>query len=383
MVDTLQNVGAMHVKSYDTLTAVRWDSILDKNTQQESIQRFPDAQIQQQLTIGNDTFLNTDKEITIRDPAVSTQELVAAAGSFCYLDQLVLDVSACDFDTQQLLALRRVYPGEIRCNLELFGFRFDSSVQELDFSGISMKSTDELEQMLPILQKLKKVIMCDCGFSSEEMDALSHRQPDVQFVWNVQIGRAVIRTDTTAFIPWKFGYYPTGGVSPLSDADNRLFDKDCVELKYCRDMVALDLGHMGLTDFSFLQYMPNLQYLILADNPATDYSGLQYAKNLVFLEIFMTEFDQAEVLTSLTNLRDLNLGYSTIKNWEPLTEMTWLERLWIPGAYNLTTKNGHEIKEALPNTQVIYNGAHSTDHNWRGGKYYKQMRDLLGMPHLD
>ena len=255
-------------------------------------------------------------------------------------------------------------------------------VEELDLSGIPMENTQAVEQALTLLPKLKKVIMCDCGIPSEEMDAMGQRHPQIKFVWNVRIGRAVIRTDVTSFISCKFGYWPVGGVGPLEDADNRLFDEDCVEFKYCRDMIALDLGHMALTDFSFLQYMPDLEYLILADNPATDFSDLQYVPKLVFLEMFMTEFDQAEVLTQLKNLKDLNLGFSRIEHWEPLMEMTWLERLWIPGTRWMHTEDYYQLKAALPDTQLVYKAKHSTDLNWRGGRYYKQMRDLLGMPHL-
>ena len=356
------------------------DRLLSAEQRQRIRTANPGIRFQWHVDVDGSIFLNTATHISLGGLDATCEALIRRADELKHVR--ILDVAGCGLDVSAMLALKYAFHAELRGDFVLFDRVVSLDVEELDLSGIPMENTQAVEQALTLLPKLKKVIMCDCGIPSEEMDAMGQRHPQIKFVWNVRIGRAVIRTDVTSFISCKFGYWPVGGVGPLEDADNRLFDEDCVEFKYCRDMIALDLGHMALTDFSFLQYMPDLEYLILADNPATDFSDLQYVPKLVFLEMFMTEFDQAEVLTQLKNLKDLNLGFSRIEHWEPLMEMTWLERLWIPGTRWMHTEDYYQLKAALPDTQLVYKAKHSTDLNWRGGRYYKQMRDLLGMPHL-
>lgn len=355
------------------------DRLLSVQERQSLSSVYPNIRFQWYVEVDDSRFLNTATHISLGGLDVSVQSLIDCADQFECVK--ILDVAGCGLEPSDLLDLKNAFGAKLEGDLTLFDRVVDLDVRELDLSGIIMQDTLAVEQAVCLLSQLEKVIMCDCGINSEEMDAMSQKYPSVRFVWNIRLGKAVIRTDETSFISCKFGYWPKGGVGPTEDAANRLFDEDCRELKYCRDMIALDMGHMALTDISFLEYMPNLQYLILADNPIEDFSPLQYVPNLVFLEIFMTSFDQAEVLTQLKNLKALNIGYSQIKNWEPLMEMTWLERLWLPGT-RLESTSYWQIKAALPDTEFIYRGEHSTDHNWRDSDYYRQMRDLLGMPHL-
>ena len=154
------------------------------------------------------------------------------------------------------------------------------------------------------------------------------------------------------------------------------------EMKYCVDLVCLDMGHMGISDYSFLEYMPNMKYLVLCGTNGTDFSALANLKELVFLELFMTEFDQAEVLTGLTKLEDLNLGNSEIENIEPLKEMTWLKRLWLPGARKVPYAEREALQGALADTIVNFMGVGSTDQGWRESPNYYAMRDLLGMGYM-
>lgn len=356
------------------------DTLICADARGEISERYPDICFVWQVQIGNSVFLSTDQQLNLREANAEAEELVNGAQWFYDVQQV--DVSGCGYSVEQLLAIREAFDARVDSELELFGVNFTTDAQELDFSGILMEDTVAIEQIIPLMPNLRKVTMCDCGIPSEQMDAMGKRNPQVRFIWTVQIGRAVLRTDVTAFIPCTFGYWPTGGISPYKDAENRLFDEDCKEFRYCIDMICLDLGHMGLTDISFLESMPKLQYLILADNPIEDFTALQYLPELVHLELFMTKFDQADVLAKLKKLETVNLGYTRPTNWQPLTEMTWLEMLWLPGT-KLPGDTYLQIVEALPNTIVDYTGEHSTDHGWRNSDNYREMRDLLGMRYLE
>ena len=171
---------------------------------------------------------------------------------------------------------------------------------ELDLSGIPMNSVDTLEAGLKYFNNLQKVVMCDTGLPSEEIDALWKRHPETRFVWNVQIGRFWIRTDATTLMPFQYGYNGTKGI--------RLYDKDCTEMKYLVDMVCMDFGHMGIQDVSFLAYMPNLEYLIIADAPVPDISAMANLKKLKYLEAFLCHILDISPLLGCTSLEDLNLG---------------------------------------------------------------------------
>ena len=127
--------------------------------------------------------------------------------------------------------------------------------------------------------------------------------------------------------------------------------------------------------------MPKLKYLILADTIGTDFSYIKDLKELVFLELFLTDFQDTEVLTTLTALEDLNIAFTEVDDITFLKQMPWLKRLWI--AYtDIPYKQCIELQQALPNTKVDYSASHPTGNNWRDTKNYFEMRDYLGMYYL-
>ncbi|NVH05540.1 hypothetical protein DNN95_24510, partial [Escherichia coli] len=65
----------------------------------------------------------------------------------------------------------------------------------------------------------------------------------------------------------------------------QLPDSYAYNLRYCEEMVCLDVGHMTLTDISFVEFMPNLKYLILAWTEVQYIEPIRSCKNLVFLEL--------------------------------------------------------------------------------------------------
>lgn len=239
---------------------------------------------------------------------------------------------------------------------------FPSDAEEIDLSGMEIESTDWVEKRIPYMPRLQRVIMCDCGIDDEEMDALNRRYETIRFVWTVHIGRISVRTDTNYFAPVVTGDHVT--------------EIDMGPLKYCTDVVAIDLGHMAVRTCDWAEYMPNLQYLILADTGITDIGPLANCENLVFLELFLTAVRDYSPLLSCTKLEDLNLCYS-YGSAEPVKQMTWLKRLWWDG-------NPYETKgleEYLPDTECNFSSGSSTGGSWRLGERYKEQRDILGMPY--
>lgn len=332
-------------------------------------QQRPELEVHYTVQIGGVEYPESTGELTLEN---ADAEEVAAA--LPYLPNLVnVTFTGTAPDSERICEWMGAYPNvKFVWNFEVCGVAATSLDTELVLSGIRMEGVEEVESSLKYFYNLQKVEMCECGIPSEEMDALWKRHPETRFVWMVQVGECDLRTDITSFMPYQFGY----------DGYSKLKDKHMGELKYCVDLVCMDLGHMAISDYSFLEYMPNMQYLILADTEGDDFSVLANLKELKYLELFMTSFDQAEVLTGLTKLEDLNLGTSKIDNIEPLKQMTWLKHLWMPATLKVSGMEKQELVDALPDTVINYKGAGSTGNGWREIPNYYAMRDLLNMSYM-
>lgn len=253
--------------------------------------------------------------------------------------------------------------------VEICGKAVSADTVELDLSGIAVEDVTRIEEKLGYLPRLETVIMCDCGVSNEEMDALNRRHGEIRFLWNVTLGPYItVRTDLKAFISRPYKCY--------------LNDEWAYNLRYCTEMVCLDLGHNKITHCEFVAFMPDLKYLILADTEVSDLTPLTGLKNLVFLEVFLTPVTDYSPLATLTALEDLNICYTQGKDGAPLMQMTWLKRLWWSSC-RMSKEDRTVLRETLSNTEIVMNQYSSTGGGWRKGQNYFDMRDMLGMDYME
>lgn len=280
-----------------------------------------------------------------------------------------VNLTGCGIPTAELIELTRRHPRiQFLFDVQMGPVKVSSDARQIDLSGHAIDDLSSVEAVLPCFRQLEKVIMCGCGIPSEEMDALNQRHPDIRFVWTVNLGGLEVRTDETYFIPTKF------------DVD--VSNKDLEELRYCVDMIGVDVGHMkGVTHCEWAAYMPNLKYLILADTNVSDLTPLTGLKNLVFLELFLTRVRDTSPLLTCTALEDLNLCY-TYADVEPVTRITWLKRLWWAGNWNAKVRYGDTFRENIPQCTFVFDTESSTGEGWRKGKNYYAMRDLFGMSYM-
>lgn len=354
-LEKLQTVEAAGCRDYEVLMHLK--------------QVRPELQVNYTVRIGETEYADLIEELTLEN--AQAEEVTAALPYLTNLKTITFTGDAPE--NEQIYEWMCAYPDvKFVWTFEVCGVSATSLDTELILSGILMESVEAVEDSLKYFYDLQKVEMCECGIPSEEMDALWKRHPETRFIWTVQVGVCNLRTDITSFMPYQFGY----------DGYSKLKDRHMGELKYCVDLICMDLGHMAISDYSFLNYMPNMQYLILADTEGDDFSVLANLKELKYLELFMTSFDQAEVLTGLTKLEDLNLGNSRIDNIEPLKQMTWLKHLWMPATKKVSSTEKRELQEALSNTVINYQGAGSTGNGWREIPNYYIMRDLLNMSYM-
>lgn len=351
LLDKLESVDAGACSDYDSLMTIR--------------EIRPELNVNYTVTIAGEKLPGDSTQITLEN--ADGEEL---AGMLGYLPDLTdVTLTGTTPDNETIYAMMQQWPEvTFHWEFDVLGVQTSSTATELILSNIPMDSTEAVENALKYFYALERVEMCECGISSEEMDALGQRHPETRFVWSIHIGSGSIRTDAVAFIPFKVGY----------NIDRPCYDSQLKELKYCVDLICLDLGHMRMTDISFLHYMPKMKYLILADIVVKDFSVLAELKELIYLELFRSDFEDVSLLLGMTKLEDLNIGWTPLKNPELLKEMPWLKRIWITRV-GMTEAQNRELKAALPNTYVHTTSAHPTEGGWRQAQNYYDMRDLLGM----
>ncbi len=310
---------------------------------------------------------------TLRLPAGAggdAEELYAALGRLTKLKKL--DLRDCDLTPSQLARILALCGGvEMDYVIRLGGCTFTADAEEIDISGSYIDDLDEVRAAVSLMPGLKKVVMSDCGVSDEEMDALDREYEDVRFVWTVHFNIYSLRTDATFFC--------AADVPFLNYDAPVLNDAQLYPVRYCRDMIALDLGHMWIEDLSFLYNMPHLKYLILVGGRFHDITPIGSLEDLQYLEIFQTNPWDISPLVNCKKLEHLNMCYCFGFDLSPLKEMKQLKRLWWAG---LGPIRGAELVEALPDTQVycpFEDPQGSTGGGWREDEAYYEMRDQFAM----
>lgn len=413
----LKEVDASQCTDYAALLALR--------------QRRPDCRILYRITLGDQEFDNFTRELTLEAP--STAELLEKLPLLPELETLTL--TGTPLPPEDLLTLRDAFPTlELRYSVALCGELYPWDVESIDLSGTSV-TAQELSAVLPLLPRLGKLTLQDtaltdselkdlaaqypetfflctldfaglpcptdaatidlsrrevtaetvdamlpyfpkltkldlsrCGIDDETMDALNQRHPNVSIVWTLRIGLVNVRTDDTVFYP--------SSVNELYMPNEQQLEK----LRYCTEMVAVDVGHCYTTNCDWARYMPHLKYLIIADNPISDLSPLSGLKELIYLEVFRTDVTDYSPLLGCTALQDLNIG-CTYGDPAPLAQMPWLHNVywWYGSTHDATIlENAQWLAEQLPDTNVVANGKRSIDGGWRQIPNYYIFRNYIG-----
>lgn len=270
----------------------------------------------------------------------------------------------------ELISLREQYPNvKLHWDVEVFGETYPDTVEELDISQEPIASLELAREIAGKFPNLTKLILNTDGIENEEVAAYREEaRSQYKVVWTVKLGKVcVARTDDTWFMPIRQGdYYFT--------------EEAAYNLRYCEDMVCLDLGHHLIKTLEFARFMPHLKYLILAWTLCSSVDGLENCKELIYLEVDHSGILNLDALVGCTALEDLNINecYAPV---DPLLEMPWLKNLWVTDR-SYTTKM--RLVEGLPDTNVVTVDYSSyTGMGWRNLQNYYEMRDYLGMYYMD
>ena len=176
---------------------------------------------------------------------------------------------------QELKALLEAYPDlEITWEKTVLDQLHTSEETEFDLSGMTLESTDPVEEAMAYFPNAQKVILSGCGLDNETLAAFREKmRQDYKVVWTVTVTGIEVRTDETIF--------------HSSAHEIALIDEQSYDLFYCEDMIVVDIGHSHVKYIEWVKGMPNLKYLILADNWIKDLTPISSCKNLIYLELFM------------------------------------------------------------------------------------------------
>ena len=358
------------------------------------------------LRFGTKTYPDTVEELDVTGVTDGELELLQL------LPELkTLHLKNPEADPETVAQLRSTYPkADISWEVEIAGVSFPDDTKEVDLSAVLESSAaqttagtaagtqtaagaqtttktqtttgtatgtqstapavtlnlEDLEKKMSYLSDAKQVFLGKCGLDNEELAALRERVRDsYKLVWTVQLGKKLTaRTDDTTFMPIREHVY-------------YFLDEDAYNLRYCEDMLCVDVGHMGLTNIDFVKGMPHLQILILAHNgQLQDISPISSCKELIFLELDWSAVKDFTPLVGCTSLEDLNIGL-TYPSVEPLMQMTWLKNLWM-----VDRGGAYQLSQALPDTKIVASADVTVGAGWRNLPNYYKMRDMLGMEYM-
>lgn len=334
------------------------------------------------IRLGNELVETSATDLTVEDVTDAQLHLLGCLPS---LKQLHLVNPQAEPET--VFALETTYPGvQTTWEIRIGDASFQSTDTEIDLSQVVVTDLAEVEQKMEYLPNAETVIFGLCGIDNPswgnskaknlavceiENEALSEYRDRVRdkykVVWTVRLGPSIaLRTDKDNFMPNHFGV-------------GQFFDDYTVNLKYCEDMVCLDLGHMTMHTIDFVTYMPKLKYLILAWTEVQYIEPIRTCKNLIWLELDNSCIRDYSPLVDCTALEDLNIG-KTFCDITPILQMTWLKNL-----YMIFGNGGDAWKasQALPNTHVVASGDATVGGGWRRLPNYYAMRDALHMYYMN
>ncbi len=256
---------------------------------------------------------------------------------------------------------------------DIIGMALDLGAEILALyeAGIQMTDRQELAEVLDRMPNLKEVRMYTSEMSTEDQEWLFDRYyPRIFFGFTVKIGPHAIRTDQTAF--------STLHLAGDMKGDERHTSEELFPIRMCTKLRALDLGHNYLTDLSFLNWLPDIEVLIISPNYGLeDISPVANCKKLVYLECFNTPITDLSPLAGLTELRDLNLTRDgKVKDLSPLYELPKLERFWwghmdrVPNDQRKTMREKHKGCKFV----MVYD---PTSGGWRSHSHFRELHSFF------
>ncbi|MDO4564443.1 MAG: leucine-rich repeat domain-containing protein [Clostridia bacterium] len=266
-----------------------------------------------------------------------------------------LDLQSLPYTIAEVAAVKQELPAlKILWSFELYGRTLCTTDEgEIDLSYSEVGDMDELIAALSLLENAETVNLSHCNLSNEELAALREQVTNTKVVWTIRFRRWELRTDAVAFSTFQDD--PPAYALTSGDVD---------ALRYCTELVALDLGHNAITELSFLEPLTELKVLLLSDNYITDISVLAKLDKLMYLEMFLNRISDLSPLAGKTSLLDLNLCYNRFTDVSAIISCENLERIWLAQC-EVSDENRARLTAAFPNAVFDFDSPSCTRNGWR------------------
>jgi hypothetical protein len=284
--------------------------------------------------------------------------------------ELMKEDGSCALTPDQIKVLQDAIP-EVPCHFTfaLFGKQVSTSDTVIEFKDTPIYDSGlaKIEEAMALMPKLETVKLDNCGTTSEAMDKLRSKYPDLGIHWRVWFGKYTCMTDETVL-----------------RLTNGLKNEHIGEMKYLTMAEYVDIGHNEfLSDISFFEYMPNVKLIIGSGTSIKDVSSLKDLKNLEFLELcFCSNLKDLTPIATMTGLKYLNIGGTNANDITPIMERP-LER-FVCMLTNVPHAQKDAYARAFPDCLIVKTGRQPFGYGWRYiddgytfNDYYLTMRKIF------
>ncbi len=317
---------------FPQLESVQLSAAPDDTMAENLRARYPNVKFLWDVTIDGVIYPPDTETLDFSGKTVDLVSLSSELASLPNLKSVAFGDEA--FALTDQIALANAYPDvAFNWNVQLLEkFAVRSDVTELDLRDYQVPDAAAFSDSLVLFPSLTYLDMCGTGPSDEEMAAMRARYPAIKFVWFTHVYDWIIRTDIKGFSTGNRSRFPDGAGKYLGGkfSYQKIRASDFENLKYCTDLVALDVGHCSkIGNVDFLENLPQLKYLDIALCDLIDISVLEKLPDLIYLQMMYNYVEDITPLENCTKLRFVNASNNNLTSADVFLKMPELERLWI------------------------------------------------------
>ena len=259
-----------------------------------------------------------------------------------------VNLIGCSLDNSEKYDLHTSYPDiTFYWNIYYGDESFRSTDKKLDFTRLYFNGLDDLIQLTGCFMDPEYVDVSTHGYEKSEMERIGSLYPDTLFVWMIRVASMGVRTDVEVF--------------DGTGIKGKLKSSQLQDLRYCRNLKAIDLSKQQVTDLSFLSELSELRVLLLGNNSVTDISPLEGLQNLQYLELYNNGITDISALSDHQNLKDVNLTGNQIVDMSPLSSCTLLQYVHLSrNPCSEDASQQENLKAALPDTLFVFDESSAT-----------------------
>lgn len=366
-----------HLRNLKSLTLS--GTVLSFDEMNELADRFPELFISYTVELLGEEYPPEQEELDLSD--LTPDQVDSILPSLSRLKNLsrveLMKNGSCKLSKSDVSKLVHAAPDTVfHYTFDLFGRKVSTDEETITFENLRLTADreSEIREALDILSGCSYLILDNCGLDSETLAAIRADYDRTELVWRIHFGKYSALTNTDTIL-----------------AVYNVFDDTVSELKYCKDVKYMDIGHNNkLTDLSFIGYMPDLEILIASQSGVSDLSGFENCKKLEFLELaYCGNLADLTPLSGCVNLKNLNVCYTKVSKLLALDGLP-LERLSCKQT-RVPANEQKIFKELHPDCLAMFTGTEPyAGAGWRyidnGIHYteiYKKVREVFDYDSLD